>query len=263
MSCVAHSAISSILFHTVRVTEHTALPHLSSLLLRFGAEADAHKRRAPAYAIRFLSYTSNSASVDRDAIPLLCSVLGHATSLQFLRISVPTRSTSRLVSAMEGSGVIRTSPCPVLTMWHMADGRHDRCGQAVPYMGGVHVTSIDLLRGLLAFRSLRAVILDDSVCGVGLCDFLRECGAGGPLKSLRSFSCCADTESVLYILDDLQACSPMLEHLALQVSTDVMFPITPALHLMTVRVRSLSFVPLHNCFLSGFDSGRSCHPRRF
>lgn len=238
MSSVAHSAISSILFHTVRLTEYNALPRLSSLLLRFGADADAHKRRAPAYAIRFLSYTSNSTSVDRDAIPLLCSVLGHAISLQFLHVNVPTRSTSRLALAMEESGVIRSSPCPVLTMWHMAEGRYDRCGRAVPYMGGVHVTSLDLLRGLLAFRNLRAVILDDTVCGVGLCDFLRECGADGPMASLRSFSCCADTESILYILDDLQACSPLLEHLALQVSTDVLFPITPALHLMTVRFTS-------------------------
>lgn len=237
VSCATHAAICTILFHTVRLTDRDARHRLNCLLSRFEAGCTDYKTRSPVYAIRSLSYVSRSSLVfDKDVIPSLCSVLKRAWGLQFLHIDIRIASVPTMSAALAQAGVIRSSPCPVLTMWHMEQGQHDRCNRAVPFMGGVQVMSLGLLRGMTAFRFLRAIVLDDEICGLELCDFLRECGPDGPLKLLQSFSCCANVETVLYILCDLHACAPVLEHLALQVSARVVFPLTLSLHLVTVGI---------------------------
>ncbi len=235
VSVFVHDVVASVLYHDVQLDQDNAVRRLAGLTLYLERGVDNHERTPPAYCIRTLSYYSCSARIDNEALPKLCKLLESAWHLRYLSMDVHHTSVSLAVKLFQTSGIERSEPCPVLTMWHMDQGIHNSCRYAIPQLQGVSSSSVRLMQPLVQFRMLRAINMDGVTPGdmFGLVGHMRKSCLG---LRVESFTCEVNFESFVPHMDEIVRAFPRLQYLCLALDCLRDFPAVPVSRLHRVSM---------------------------
>ncbi|TFK81576.1 hypothetical protein K466DRAFT_604389 [Polyporus arcularius HHB13444] len=218
-----HDLGSRVLYHTVEATHEDGHRIFAALLLRYQRTSMTHIRDAPLLSVRCISYVSTCADDDLRVFPLLGDVLVRALDLRHLHIDIFDRSSSPLLAVLKRRGLVRCPPSPIAAAFDCTMNRPKRmsCPYNLPRLTGLQLSSCKILGELGKMRTLKSVILDETVSRndmVAMMDALNEDGRG---RHVLSFSCIFGTACGEGFLWAIAAAFPNLTFLALTVPDEV------------------------------------------
>ncbi len=214
---------SRLLYHSISATHSDGPQIFAALLLRYQPTSATHSRRPPACFVRCLSYVSTSADEDLRVFPLLADVLLRTTDLRHLHIDIHDRAVKALSAVLKRRGLARIPPSPIAAAFDSAIDRQKNtsCAFTLPQLRGLQLSSYKVLAELGKWRSLRAVILDESVSReemTTVLDALTESGGGG---TITAFSCVFNSLYGEGFLWAIAVAFPNLTFLGLVVPADI------------------------------------------